>query len=116
MVSENPSTKRKRRRLADGGISMARKKPTKRKRRRLAGLKLPQTVGAFSIPSFCEAHGHMSVAMFFKMQAAGEGPTTMRVGTRTMISAEAAAAWRRKREQATAQAVPKAEAAAQAQA
>lgn len=75
------------------------KKP--RKCIKLADRELPPVVGAFSIPGFCKAHGDMSVAMFHKLQEAGEGPAVMHVGKRTMISAESAAAWRREREAET---------------
>jgi hypothetical protein len=55
---------------------------------------------AFSVAAFCEAH-HISQAMFFKMRNEGFGPDEMRVGTRVLISHEAAARWRLAREQAT---------------
>jgi hypothetical protein len=54
---------------------------------------------AFSIREFCQAH-RISEAMYFKMQAAGSAPRTMTVGRRKLISIEAAAEWRRAREQA----------------
>ena len=57
------------------------------------------SVDAFSITKFCERHG-ISESFFHKLQAKGLGPTTMRVGARTLISVEAAAAWRRAREAA----------------
>lgn len=78
--------------------------PRKRHRRRkLADRELPPIVGAYSIPSFCAAHGHLSEAMYFKMKGQGLGPVEMRVGNRILISAEAAAAWRRQRETAAAE-------------
>ncbi|MCA1412686.1 hypothetical protein I6F30_16315 [Bradyrhizobium sp. NBAIM20] len=52
---------------------------------------------AYSIRQFCVAHG-ISVDTYFRMQRAGFGPVTMKVGGRTLISVEAAAAWRRERE------------------
>jgi hypothetical protein len=55
-------------------------------------------VGAFSVPDFCRLHGGMSEAFFFKLTSEGHGPKLMKVGARTMISVEAAAAWRRERE------------------
>jgi len=58
-------------------------------------------VDAFSIASFCQRHG-ISESFFHKLKAKGVGPVTMRVGARTLISAEAAARWRREREAATA--------------
>ena len=55
---------------------------------------------AYSIRQFCEAH-NISVDTYFRMQRAGVGPVTMKVGGRTLISVEAATAWRREREAAT---------------
>jgi hypothetical protein len=56
-------------------------------------------IGAYSIRQFARAH-NISEDMFFKMAREGWGPTTMKVGSRTLISVEAAAAWRKAREQA----------------
>jgi len=56
---------------------------------------------AMSIREFCALHG-ISEDMFYKMQREGWGPTVMKVGSRTLISHEAAADWRRAREQAAA--------------
>jgi hypothetical protein len=56
---------------------------------------------AMSIREFCRLHG-ISEDMYFKMQRERWGPRTMRVGSRTLISHESAAAWRREREQAAA--------------
>jgi hypothetical protein len=52
---------------------------------------------AYSIKQFCQAH-NISVDTYFRIQRVGRGPATMKVGGRTLISVEAAAAWRRKRE------------------
>ena len=54
---------------------------------------------AMSIREFCALHG-ISEDMFYKMKRDGWGPATMKVGSRTLISHEAAADWRRKREAA----------------
>ena len=54
---------------------------------------------AMSIKEFCRLHG-ISEDQFYKMQRGGWGPSTMKVGSRTLISAEAAAEWRRTREAA----------------
>jgi hypothetical protein len=54
---------------------------------------------AYSIRTFCELHD-ISVDTYYRMQRRGEGPVTMKVGGRTLISQEAAAAWRRAREAA----------------
>ena len=52
---------------------------------------------AYSIRQFCQAHS-ISVDTYFRLQRANGGPATMKVGGRTLISVEAAAAWRRERE------------------
>jgi hypothetical protein len=52
---------------------------------------------AFSIQAFCRRHG-FSPQLFYKNRS--EMPATFRVGTRVLISREAAAAWRRERERA----------------
>ena len=57
----------------------------------------PPPTGAYTIRQFARAHG-ISEDMFYKMQRAGWGLKVMRVGSRTLISVEAAADWRRKRE------------------
>jgi hypothetical protein len=51
----------------------------------------------FSIGEFCSSH-RISTDFYFKLQRQGLGPTTMKVGGRTLISQEAAADWRRARE------------------
>ena len=56
---------------------------------------------AMSISEFARLHG-ISQDQFFKMQREKWGPTVMHVGSRTLISHEAAAEWRRQREQAAA--------------
>jgi hypothetical protein len=56
---------------------------------------------ALSISEFARLHG-ISIDQFFKMQREKWGPATMRVGKRTLISAEAAAEWRKARQQAAA--------------
>jgi hypothetical protein len=55
--------------------------------------------GAYTIVEFAKAHG-ISESMFYKMQKLGTAPVTMVVGTRRLISVEAAAQWRREREAA----------------
>lgn len=49
---------------------------------------------AYSVAQFCAAHGFTKV-MFYKLMKQGLGPRVMKVGTRTLISMEAAAEWRR---------------------
>jgi hypothetical protein len=53
--------------------------------------------GAFSIRDFCQRHS-ISESFFHKLKSLGLGPAIMKVGARTLISREAAAAWRRERE------------------
>jgi hypothetical protein len=53
--------------------------------------------GAFSIRAFCDRHS-ISESFFHKLQSLGLGPAIMKVGSRTLISREAAATWRRTRE------------------
>jgi hypothetical protein len=55
---------------------------------------------ALSIPEFCTAHG-FSEGMYYKMRKQGLTPREMKVGTRTLITFEAAAQWRAEREAAS---------------
>jgi hypothetical protein len=57
---------------------------------------------AYSIKTFCSRHD-ISEAFFHKLRALGLGPVVMKVGTRTLISRESAAEWRRAREAETQQ-------------
>jgi hypothetical protein len=54
-------------------------------------------LAAYTIREFCEAH-RISETMFFKLRNAGLGPREMRVLRKVIISIEAAAEWRRERE------------------
>jgi hypothetical protein len=54
---------------------------------------------AFSIGGFCARH-RISPQLFYKLKPLGLMPVTFSVGTRVLISREAAAAWRRERENA----------------
>ena len=54
---------------------------------------------AFSIDEFCIAH-RISRAMFYKIRKQGRAPRIMTVGSRQLISGEAAAEWRRQMEAA----------------
>jgi hypothetical protein len=58
-----------------------------------------QPIAAFSIRKFCAAHC-ISQSMYFKLRNIGLGPREMAVGSRKLISQEAAAEWRRAREAA----------------
>jgi hypothetical protein len=55
---------------------------------------------AFSIPQFCAAHD-ISRASLYNLWRNGLGPCRMKVGSRTLISVEAAAEWRRQCESAS---------------
>ena len=71
---------------------MSRREVTERK---------PSAVGddadAFGVVEFCKRH-RISPQLFYKFRA--EMPATFRVGTRVLVSREAAAAWRHERERA----------------
>lgn len=58
-------------------------------------------LAAFTVFGFCLSHG-LSRRKLYYMLETGEGPRVMKCGTRTLISVEAARAWRRSRERATA--------------
>jgi hypothetical protein len=81
------------------------RKPRKKKRRTKNRIRAPPSsdVAAYSIFQFCRIHGNMSEALFHKLKKLGLGPKVMDVGGRTLISIEAAAEWRRQREQAVEQ-------------
>jgi predicted DNA-binding transcriptional regulator AlpA len=55
-----------------------------------------------AIKQFCADHG-ISRSFFYKLIAEGRGPRLCKLGARTLISAEAAADWRRGLEQGVAQ-------------
>ena len=54
---------------------------------------------AYCIDEFCARH-RISPQLFYKLKPQGLMPVTFNVGTRVLISREAAAAWRRERENA----------------
>jgi hypothetical protein len=55
---------------------------------------------SYSISQFCDGH-HISRSHLYELIKQGKGPRLMKVGRRTLISAEAAADWRRAMEAAT---------------
>jgi hypothetical protein len=59
----------------------------------------PVLAAAYSIREFCAAH-RLSESMYFKLRNQGLGPDEMSVGSRRIISFEAAERWRREREAA----------------
>jgi predicted DNA-binding transcriptional regulator AlpA len=56
-----------------------------------------ETISALSVNSFCQAHS-ISRALFYKLLRDGEGPMVIKAGRRTIISLEAAEAWRKQME------------------
>jgi predicted DNA-binding transcriptional regulator AlpA len=56
---------------------------------------------AFSVSEFCQLH-RISRALFYIMLRDGRGPRIMKIGKRTLVSAEAAVEWRRNLEAASA--------------
>jgi predicted DNA-binding transcriptional regulator AlpA len=52
---------------------------------------------AFTLNGFCEAHG-ISRAMFYKLLKAGQAPRFAKIGSKILITTEAAAEWLRARE------------------
>ena len=51
----------------------------------------------YTVAEFCTAH-RLSRSRIYKEWTEGTGPRVMRVGTKVLISREAAADWRRSRE------------------
>jgi predicted DNA-binding transcriptional regulator AlpA len=52
---------------------------------------------AFTLNGFCEAHG-ISRAMFYKLLKVGQAPRLAKVGSKILITNEAAVEWLRARE------------------
>jgi hypothetical protein len=67
--------------------------------RKLTKLNAADDADAYSVDEFCARH-RISVQLFYKNR--NQMPRTFNVGSRVLISKEAAAAWRREREQAQA--------------
>jgi excisionase family DNA binding protein len=57
---------------------------------------MPDT-DAFSVNDFCKRH-NICRATFYNLLKAGRGPAVMKVGSRVLISSEAAEQWRRRME------------------
>lgn len=57
----------------------------------------PKDPAAFTVDEFCAAH-RIGRAKLYKLWAQGVGPQLIKIGTKNLISAEAAAAWRAARE------------------
>jgi hypothetical protein len=73
---------------------MARPEVTGRKPTQLNAM---DDADAYSVDEFCARH-RISPQLFYKLKPQGLMPATFNVGTRVLISKEAAAAWRRARE------------------
>jgi len=58
-------------------------------------------VDAYSIATFCKKH-NISESFYHKLRNQGLGPATMRLGTRVLITKEAARQWRKRRAEAPA--------------
>ena len=58
-----------------------------------------ESKAAYSFQEFCRLHS-ISRAFLYKMIKSGRGPKILKIGTRSLITAEAAAEWRRKMESA----------------
>lgn len=56
---------------------------------------------AYTVATFCAAR-HISRGSFYNLLREGKGPRLMRIGTKPLISAEAAADWRKQMEADTA--------------
>lgn len=54
----------------------------------------------YDVQGFCEAH-HITRGFFYKLLKEGKGPRLMKVGRRTLITAESGADWRKQMENAT---------------
>ncbi|MCK1671184.1 hypothetical protein [Bradyrhizobium sp. 150] len=57
----------------------------------------PDDADAYSVDEFC-TRNRISSQLFYKLKPKGLMPATFNVGRRVLISREAAAAWRRARE------------------
>jgi hypothetical protein len=53
----------------------------------------------FTVAEFCDAH-RISRAKLYQLWKAGIGPRVLRIGSKVIITCEAAADWRREREAA----------------
>jgi predicted DNA-binding transcriptional regulator AlpA len=51
----------------------------------------------YTVPKFCAAH-HISRSYLYELWRDGRGPRRAKLGRRTLITGEAAAAWRRELE------------------
>jgi len=80
-----------------------REPPARSSRRGLtrAGEVRAEPTAVYSRASFCKAHG-LSESFYFKPRDQGLGPDELRLGSKVLITHEAAARWRAARERASA--------------
>ena len=70
---------------------------------RIAGADVPAIVMAplvYTIAEFCSAH-KISRSKLYQLWRSGIGPRAIKIGSKNLITAEAACAWRRQLEAAT---------------
>jgi hypothetical protein len=67
-----------------------------------AKAKRPLETLSLSVAEFCERH-NISIGHFYALKKKGLAPRVMKVGLRTLISAEEAARWRAERTDASAE-------------
>lgn len=72
--------------------------------RKVGATTISDEADAYSIDEFC-ARNSISRQLFYKLKPQGLMPKTFKLGARVLISREAAAAWRRARENAAQAAV-----------
>lgn len=58
-----------------------------------------ETADAYTVDEFCRSH-RIARTKFYQLRKNGQGPRTMRLGRRVLVSREAAAEWRRQMETA----------------
>jgi hypothetical protein len=68
--------------------------------RRIAAEAAHGEADAYSLAEFCQRH-RISLQLYYKLKQQGLAPRTFFVGTRVLVSKEAAAEWRREREAAS---------------
>ena len=74
---------------------------TPKARRPPAAKEMPAEADAYSLTDFCARHS-ISLPTFYRLAQQGLAPATFFAGSRVLVSKEAAAAWRRAREAASA--------------
>jgi hypothetical protein len=82
-----------------GSTAQPRAPPAAKRYKKVLPPVVPVAPLAMSIKQFAAAHD-ISIDTYFHLQREGVGPAVMKVGGRTLISFEAAAVWRREREEA----------------